>query len=333
MTGGVEVDPPRTNSRTKPEHVDSATVYEMKRLQLLSDNVFLVIATATVNRIARISRNMVVLRHHHHHQYHHRASKNTKRGTSGGELTLINPIRLDEASEQRLLRLGRSIERIIRLAPRHGMRHDQYYLEKFPNVRRWAPAAAPACPGSPLSSSKSEDSNSKNHQLLPVHRLFTPDDDNVAILPACHVFCFQETAEPECALFLLSEWYVGNVLVTANALQCHTENPYINMPVRTKLAASGMTTSRVVIPPNWIKRQISSMATSTAAPTTTSTLPLTLSSSLSSIREQKRAALRWDFEMLLRLDFDRLVGSSGMLLLQEAKEQAVMTVEQTFPLM
>jgi hypothetical protein len=326
MTAGVEAEDPATsNSTNKNEHVGegSATVYEMKRLQLISNNVFLVIATATVNRIARINRNMVVLRHNKHR----------------GELTLINPIRLDEAGEQRLLRLGKSIERIIRLAPRHGLRHDQYYLKKFPQVRRWAPASSPTAHLSSPNNHK-EDSNALNnshHHQLPVHRLLAAEDNTTAILPACHVFCFQETVEPECALVLLSD-YVGNVLVTAEALQCHGGaqiNPYINMPVRVQLAARGMTTRPVVIPPRWVQRQMSnSSSLATTSTTATSTpLPFTASSSSSSMREQKRAALRWDFEMLLRLDFDRLVGASGLLLLHEAKEQAVMAVEQTFPLM
>lgn len=280
MTG---VEDPENTSVVGP------TVYEVKRLLAISDNVFLVIAAATVNRIALINRNMVVMRHH-------------KR-----ELTLINPIRLDEQGEKRLLRLGK-IQRLIRLAPRHGAMHDKYYLSKFPHVRRWAPAG--------LNSSKD---NNDNHQQLPVHRLFTHDDD--AILPACHVYCFQETLEPECALILLSN-YVGNLLVTSDALQSHRENMFINMVVRTKLAASGMTAGQVVIPSSWVKKN---QMSSTASTTNTLFAPL-------SVREQRRA-LRWDFEMLLRLDFDHLVGASGVLLVHKAKEQSVLAVEQAFPLM
>jgi hypothetical protein len=207
------------DAKTQQQCEPPGTVYKAKRIRKLDDNLFVVHGTARVRSIARINRNMVVLRHN-------------KR-----ELTLINPVRLCPEDEVKLLQLG-TIQRIIRLAPRHGVSHDKYYLQKFRNIRRWAPAL----------SSGSEDDDKDD--VLPVHRLLTEDDD--AILPGCHVFMFQETAQPECAVLLLQD-YVGNLLVTSDALQAQRDNHYCNMPVRAKMAAEGLLELDIVIPPQWVK--------------------------------------------------------------------------------
>jgi hypothetical protein len=112
-----EINDAKTTQRFEPP---GTTVYKAKRIRKLDDNLFVVHGTARVKSIARINRNMVVLRHN-------------KR-----ELTLINPIRLCPEDELKLLQLG-TIQRIIRLAPRHGISHDKYYMQKFGNIRRWAP--------------------------------------------------------------------------------------------------------------------------------------------------------------------------------------------------
>jgi hypothetical protein len=266
-------EPPGTSTaHTAHTH----TVYKANRIRKLDDNIFVVHGTARVRSIARINRNMVVLRHN-------------KR-----ELTLINPIRLLPEDQDKLLQLG-AIQRIIRLAPRHGVSHDNYYLQTFPNVRRWAPA---------LSSDFDDKLKDKDVVPVPVHRLWTEDDD--AILPGCHVFMFQETREPECAIVLLQD-YVGNLLVTSNSLQAQRDNPYCNMPVRAKMAAAGLLELDIVIPNQWIR---------------------TMSHSQS---PKHKKLLRADLERLLRLDFERLIAASGVMVFQCAKEKAVMAVEHAFP--
>jgi hypothetical protein len=248
-------------------HEPTGTIYKAKRIRKLDDNLFVVNGTARIRSIARINRNMVVLRHN-------------KR-----ELTLINPIRLTPEDEGRLLQLG-TIQRIIRLAPRHGVSHDKYYLQKFPNIRRWAPALS-----------------TEGDEHVPVHRLLTEDDD--AILPACHVFCFQQTAEPECAVLLLQD-YVGNLLVTSDSLQAQRDNHFCNMPVRAKLAAEGLLELDIVIGSQWVR---------------------TMSHS-----QKHKKLLRAEFERLLRLDFERLIAASGVMVFQSAKEKTVIAVEHAFPL-
>ncbi|KAL7581166.1 hypothetical protein ACA910_005955 [Epithemia clementina (nom. ined.)] len=242
--------------------------YKAKAIQKLDDNVFLVVATLKSGKMPKSNKNMVVIRHN-------------KR-----ELTLVNPVHLDEEGESLLLKLG-TFQRIIRLAPRQGIEHDKHYLQKYPSVRRWAPKG-----------------DSQYSDELPVHRLLTADDD--AILPGCHVFSFQATAHPECALIILQD-YVGNLLVTAEALQAHRDNPYINIPTRTQLAARGLMAKDVVIPSFWIRHMHTS-------------------------KKGDKTGLRNDMEALLRLDFERLVSYTGVMIHQRAKENVVVAVEQSLPL-
>ena len=226
-------------------------VFETKKVERIGDNLFVFYGAARVRRIARINRNMVVIRHN-------------KR-----ELTLVNPVRLCAEGEKKLLELGQ-VERIIRLSPAHGASHDKYYLQRFPNVRRWSPAASGD---------------------IPCHRLLSEDDD--AILPHCHIFCFRDV--PECALVILQD-YVGNLLVTGEALQSQRNNPFVNMPVRTKMGAQGLLQTEIVVPHHW--------------------------------RDKSR---KEDFDYLLRLDFERLIGASGVMVHQRAKEETVIAVEYAFP--
>ena len=240
--------------------------YKAKTIQKLDDNVFLVVATIKSGKMVKSNKNMIVIRHN-------------KR-----ELTLVNAVQLDDEGEAEILKLG-TIERLIRLAPRQGVEHDKHYLRIFPLVRRWTPNV----PGDPD---------------LPVHRVLTADDD--AILPGCHVFTFQGTEQPECALIILQD-YVGNLLVTAEALQAHRDNPFINMASRTQLSARGLMVRDVVIPPNWLK-------------------------TMQTAKKGDKAGLRNDMESLLRLDFERLVSSTGVMIHEKAKEKVVVAVEQSLPL-
>lgn len=248
-------------------------IYKTERIERLDENIFVVHASHVIKKLAQVSRNMVILRHN-------------KR-----ELTLVNPVRLNEAGEEELARLG-SVRRIIRLAPHHGISHDRYYIERFPGVRRWAPLAQ----------------NSLNEEdELPIHRVLAADDN--AILPSCHVFSFVETSQPECALLILRD-YEGNLLITGSALQSHRHNPYVNALVRAKQTAEGMMQGSIVVPPSWLRNN---------AP------------GHQHLSYRRRQSLRSECERLLQLDFDRLISSSGVMVHQYAKEKAVLAVEQAFP--
>jgi hypothetical protein len=220
------------------------------------------------------------------------------------ELTLVNPVRLDAEGERVLLETG-SVERIVRLSPDHGVAHDRYYLHRFPRARRWAP---PPTASKDIGQRRGEDEAEEEdddpaNDHLPIHRPLTVFDD--AVLPGCHIFGFAGTAVPEFALLILQD-YTGNLLVTDSAVQSHRDNPFVNFAVRAKQTSAGLMQSHAVIPPAWLR---------------------TVSTS-----HEQRVQLRREFDRLLRLDFERLIGSSGVMVQQYAKEKMVIAVEQAFPM-
>ncbi len=85
-------------------------VYPHDPIEEIAQDVFMVRGSLRMNALLRISRNMAVIRH-------------------DSELTLVNPIRLHAAEEEKLQTLG-TIRRIMRLGPMHGV-DDPYYVNRF----------------------------------------------------------------------------------------------------------------------------------------------------------------------------------------------------------
>jgi len=85
-------------------------VYPHDPLEEIGMDVFMVRGSVRMNPIIRISRNMAVIR-------------------EAGELTLINPIRLNADGETQLKTLG-AVRRIMRLGCFHGL-DDPYYVDQF----------------------------------------------------------------------------------------------------------------------------------------------------------------------------------------------------------
>lgn len=79
-------------------------------LQQIADDLFVVHGCVQLLPIARITRNMTVVRH-------------------DGELTLINAVRMDEAGLRSLEALG-TVSHVLRLGPLHGM-DDAFYVEHY----------------------------------------------------------------------------------------------------------------------------------------------------------------------------------------------------------
>ena len=136
-----------------------APAYPHDAVQEIADDVFAVRGSLLMNPLIRISRNMAVVRH-------------------AGELSLINPIRLNEAGIGALQRLGR-ISRILTLGALHGI-DDAWYREHF-GVERWAR------PGS------------RKYPLTADCRLL--DERQPLPFPEAQLFCFHGT-QPESALLL-----------------------------------------------------------------------------------------------------------------------------------
>jgi hypothetical protein len=119
-----------------------------------------------------ISRNMTVVR-------------------SGGELTVINSVRLDADAERELEKLGK-VAHVIRLGFFHG-KDDRYYVERF-GAKLWGPPRMPHPPGIAAEELRTDTSPIEGSQI----------------------FCFERGFEPEAALLLDRE---GGVLVTCDSYQ------------------------------------------------------------------------------------------------------------------
>ena len=84
--------------------------YPHDPIEEIATDLFMVRGSVRMNALMRITRNMAIVR-------------------DQGELSLVNPIRLDEAVERDLLALG-DVKRILRLGPLHDL-DDRYYVERF----------------------------------------------------------------------------------------------------------------------------------------------------------------------------------------------------------
>lgn len=249
--------------------------WKTKSIKKLDPHTYVFYCTARVST-ARINKNMVVIEH-------------------GGELSLINPLKLTGEGQRKLAKLG-NIAHILRLGPSlHGIYEDEYYLQVCPGVQRWAPGPF---------------FDSRSHHL-PMHH--TLKDRGAAPFPKCKVFCFKQTYEPEAALLLERENH-GNLLLTGDCLQSQKDNEFINMPVIAKMKLDGLLSSDVVVSVPWLRQM--------GPPKT------------ANIKEQKdyKKNLRTDFQRLLGLKFNRLLSMSGNVVKYGAKEGAVLAVEYAFPL-
>ena len=90
--------------------------YPHDPIEELFPGLFMVRGSFPLNPLMRITRNMAIVRH-------------------AGELTLIDPIRLDAEGEEALRALG-EVKRILRLGFMHGL-DDPYYAEVF-GAELWA---------------------------------------------------------------------------------------------------------------------------------------------------------------------------------------------------
>ncbi|CAB9507126.1 expressed unknown protein [Seminavis robusta] len=274
-------------------------LYKTKSIKRLDPNTYVFHCTTRNDAGGRCNRNMLVV-----------ASD-----TEGGELSLIDPLRITEEGERKLRKLG-TVTRIIRLGPTmHAAEEDSYYLNNFPNCQRWAPG---------------EFLNSLD---LPVD--FKMTESGQTPFPLCKVFIFKETAHPEAALLLYRDGKHGNLLVTGECLQHQLDNEFVNMPVVAKFKLAGLLESDIVVSQQWLKVM---MPTATAVAKTkyggnykdsrTNRPRMRRMSSLSGSQK----AIRGDFMRLLGMNFQRMLSTSGNVVKYGAKKGAVLAVEYAFPL-
>jgi hypothetical protein len=188
--------------------------YKIKSISEIEDDVYLIQGKTSCRKAIQKNRNMVILRRHViGNQY---------------ELTLINPIRIEENDMEELNKLGK-IYSLIRLGSTIGECEDQYYLNKYPNAIRLAPG------------------NASNTSKLPIHHLLT--DHSFLLDERTQVFIFKGTSQPEAALLLQRP--SGNILVTSESLE--SDQPSQGMSYFAKKSKVKSDMLPMVIPPSWLK--------------------------------------------------------------------------------
>lgn len=183
-----------------------APAYPHDAIQPIADEVFAVRGSLLLNPLIRISRNMAIVR-------------------QDGELSLINPLRLNDAGMAALQRLGR-IRRIVSLGALHGI-DDAWYRQQF-QVETWAR------PGS------------RKYPPPPGYRLLDPTQP----LPfaGARLFCFHG-AQPESALLLDRG---EGLLLTCDALQHYGDYHQHSAMARLVMPFIGFPKTTLV-GPIWLK--------------------------------------------------------------------------------
>ena len=187
--------------------MSAAPVYPHDPIEQIADDVFMARGSINMNRIIRITRNMAIVRH-------------------GDELTLIDPIRLNDTELGRLESLG-EVKHVMRLGAFHGV-DDPYYVERY-RPTFWCQEGGTAYPEPPVDRPLSEGGE------LPF--------DNASL------FCFRKTKNPECALLLHTG---GGLLVTCDAIQHYGDYSNNNLPARLMMPFIGFP-KKTIIGPIWLK--------------------------------------------------------------------------------
>ena len=130
--------------------------------------------TVLMNADWHFSRNMTVVR-------------------EGGDLTLVNAVRLDEAGLAKLDALGR-VKHVVKIGSLHGL-DDAFYRARY-GATFWAPPGAP------------------NAEGLTVDKQLVPGGETP--FAGCTVFQFGTTKLPECVLHVDR---AGGILIACDALQ------------------------------------------------------------------------------------------------------------------
>lgn len=137
---------------------------------------------------------------------------------------------------------------------------------------------------------------------IPLDRVITED----SLLPFAHskTFIFKNSVQPEAAILIQpggKNKKKTGLLITSEALQDQKDNELMSVSVRTAMKITGMLNSKIVVPTKWLKTH------------------------------QDKLPLRQDFERLLRLDFNKLIGATGAVVPARAKEETVLAIEMAFP--
>lgn len=142
----------------------------------------------------------------------------------GGDLVVVNSVRLTEEGEAELAKLGR-VTHLVRLGAFHGM-DDPYYVERFKPVV-WAP------PGT------------KHMDGVTTERELRPGSSPIV---GSSVFLFEKGKQPEAALILERD---GGIIVTCDSYQHWTSYEGCSLLGKLLMKAMGFGPTHIGGP--WIK--------------------------------------------------------------------------------
>ena len=184
-----------------------APVYPHDPIEEITQDVFMARGSIRMNPIIRITRNMVILRH-------------------DGELTLVNPIRLNDQDLQALDALG-EVKHIMRLGPFHGI-DDPFYMDRY-KPAFWCQEGGETYPEPAVDHALTEGGD------LP--------------FPQAELWCFQKVKQPESVLLL----NMGDgVLLTCDAIQNYGDYSNCNLAARIMMPLIGFRKATLV-GPIWLK--------------------------------------------------------------------------------
>ncbi len=186
---------------------DRSRVYPHGKVEKVSKNVYMVRGSINMNPIVRITRNMAIV-------------------CDGSELTLVNPLRVNEEVESQILGLG-NIAHVMRLGAFHGV-DDSYYVDKF-SAKMWAQIGGTTytTPAITEALSAACELPFQNAQLIE----------------------FNGSVQPECVL-LINE---GNgLLLTCDAIQNYGDYSYNSFIARLMLPFLGFP-KKTIVGPIWLR--------------------------------------------------------------------------------
>jgi len=187
--------------------MDFPPAYPHGPVEPFGDDLFLVRGAIDFNRFIRLSRNMAVVQ-------------------SGSELTLVNPIRLDEKGLRDLDALG-TVRHVMRLGSFHGS-DDPFYMDRY-KPQFWGQTGG------------------KRYKTPAIDRELTEGGE--LPFPGARLICFSASLHPESALVLARG---RGVLLTCDALQTYGDYSNLNWPARLLMPILGFSKS-TLIGPLWLK--------------------------------------------------------------------------------
>lgn len=182
-------------------------VYPHQRIKQIGDDLFMARGSIRFNRFVRLSRNMAIVR-------------------SGGELTLINPIRLNERDLRALDALG-AVKHVMRLGAAHGS-DDPFYMDRYKPLF-WCQEGG------------------KRYSEPRIDRVLS--DGGVLPFGGARLFSFSTAAFPEAALVINKG---KGVLLTCDSLQHYGDYSNNNLFARLAMPFIGFPKTTVV-GPIWLR--------------------------------------------------------------------------------